>query len=143
MKRYRPPTQAEAQQLWLESQADNDAEREGRTPTEARLKRQEEAFQRLRNRSLYYTEVEQRRPKGKLWNRQGLGYDSAIWPFDAKKAIQNPGYCKGVVNASKSSSFDSIWRNAAKILLNDRVIPAIEAMAAYLEDEAVKDEHGL
>lgn len=84
------------------------------------------------------------RTRGLLWDSRGLGYGgSGRWPFDIRKAIAQPGYCKGVVHASKSSAFDSVWRDAAKRDIVEHVYPIVAQIAEAMEAFAIMDEHGL
>jgi len=94
-----------------------------------------EAFQRRQGAQVL---AHLRRTRGLLWDRFGEGYGGPIWPFDFDRAIAEPGYCKGVVMASKSPQFDSVWRDAAKDLLvqvQDRLETLVEAYNDLLDFE--------
>jgi len=100
-----------------------------------------EAHQRAEGKKVL---AELARTRGLLWDSRGLGYGgSGRWPFDIRKAIAQPGYCKGVVHASKSSAFDSVWRDAAKRDIVEHVYPIVAQIAEAMEAAAIMDEHGL
>lgn len=82
------------------------------------------------------------RDKGELWNKDASGFDSPRWPFDMERAVREPYYCKAVVAASTNSRFDSVWRNAAKDLL-ETVRGRVELLVqAYVDLSSFTDEYG-
>lgn len=107
------------------------------TPDEHRLAF--EAFQRRQGANVLANLA---RTRGLLWNRNGNGYGGGAWPFDLQRALNEPGYCKGVVNASKSPQYDSVWRRDAKDLLVVVQERLEQLVGAYNDMLDFKDAYG-
>jgi len=102
-----------------------------------------EAFEAHMKREGLKVLAELRTNRGYLWNRAELGYGgSGRWPFDVKRAIQQSGYCKGIIRATKNSKYDSVWRDHAKHDLETLVRPVVFQIAEAVDDWDIFIEHG-